>query len=418
MEALFGAAKAAAGVVTDAVLIDGDTPDTRIVLFAPKVALLSAAASPASDGEDDEVVTVDASPAKSPPPEPALKPVSLKLVLRVPLAAAAASAAPSTGKRKERPEVVAALALSAKRGTVMPAVDSWLRCDECDAWHVVPPTYAHMVPALAAGEWTCLDAPWASLECATVEDGEDGEDEDGNEVGTIAWLFKRFDGKRGSLVTLPTATPRERKKVLELTGLVVFPLDGDAAYALAQSATESGAWREQKTRRNLSGRELVAQLRLDDHDGVADLIEAQNAACLFFYGDGDGDFCDVHVDKSKDERWMARLTETPVKEHYIMIQGSDCVVYNVAMTGPFAYRGEDGTLLAQRRHAVPASSGDGDIVTLLITLAGEARDFDEEFEAQLDDIAPTVELWNDFVCGKYKRSSADISKADKIKGGA
>jgi hypothetical protein len=405
MEALFDAA---AGIVDDAVLIDGDQPKLRTLRFKPKAALLSAAASPASDVEV-EVITVDASPAPSPPSEPASKPAEHTMVLRVPLAAAAASAAPATWKRKLD---VAAPAISSKRGNV----DSWLRCDECDAWHVVPPTHAHTVHALAAGEWTCGDATWASLECATV-DGEDGEDEDGNEVGSIAWLFGRFDGKRGSLVTLPTDTAAKRKMVLKLTGLVVFPLDGEAAYTLAQSATESGEWREQKTRRNLSGHELVAQLRLDGRDGVADLIEAQDASCLFFYGDGE--YCDVHRDKSKDaERWMARLTETPNKEHYIMIQGYDGVVYNVAMTGPFAYRGEDGTLLAQRRHAVPASSGDGDIVTLLITLAGEARDFDEEFVSRLEDVEATDDLWNDFVCEKYKRSSADISKADKRKGGA
>ena len=133
-----------------------------------------------------------------------------------------------------------------------------------------------------------------------------------------------------------------RKTVLERTGLVVYPLNHDAAHALAVSATASLEWCKQKTRDNLSGRALVAQLRSDGHVDIADLIAEQDAACLFsYYEDA---WLDVHFDKSKEaERWMARLTETPEKIHVLMIQGSDDIVYKVTMTGSFVYFGELGT---------------------------------------------------------------------------
>ena len=251
------------------------------------------------------------------------------------------------------------------------------------------------------------------------EDTEgDDDEEDGVDVGTPEWLFPRFKGATGELVTLRTTMQRQRKTVLELTGLVVYPLGDDASHALAQSATESPNWAEQKTRRQLSGRELVAQLRRDDFDGMAELIAGQNASVLFFYGADE--YCDVHFDKSQeDERWMARLVETPDTIHYIMIQGRDGVVYNVEMQGSFAYYGQDGTLLSKRRHAVPMpAAGGGDVTTLLISLAVDAGDFDAQFKALLKGFEKTKELWVDFECVKYKRSSADIKLSDKVKGGA
>ena len=86
---------------------------------------------------------------------------------------------------------------------------------------------------------------------------------------------------------------------------------------------------------------------------VAKLLERQDGGCAFFYKDTD--YCIKHTDKSlTNERIMLRLTQTPTKTHYLMIEGDDHVVYNIQMQGSFVYGGrDDATILAKRPHAVP-----------------------------------------------------------------
>ena len=56
-----------------------------------------------------------------------------------------------------------------------------------------------------------------------------------------------------------------------------------------------------------------------------------------------------------NKRIMLRLTQTPTKIHYLMIEGTDRVVYNIQMQGSFAYGGrDDATILAKRHHACPS----------------------------------------------------------------
>ena len=54
----------------------------------------------------------------------------------------------------------------------------------------------------------------------------------------------------------------------------------------------------------------------------------------------DTDYCIKHKDKSMtNKRIMLRLTQTPTKIHYLMMEGAERVVYNIQMQGPFAYGG-------------------------------------------------------------------------------
>ena len=47
-----------------------------------------------------------------------------------------------------------------------------------------------------------------------------------------------------------------------------------------------------------------------------------------------------HKDKSMtNKRIMLRLTQTPTKIHYLMMEGADRLVYNIQMQGLFAYGG-------------------------------------------------------------------------------
>ena len=63
------------------------------------------------------------------------------------------------------------------------------------------------------------------------------------------------------------------------------------------------------------------------------------------------DYCIKHKDKSlTNERIMLRLTQTPTKKHYLMLEGANGVVYNIQMQGP---------LLSTAAATTPPSSPSG-----------------------------------------------------------
>jgi hypothetical protein len=71
-------------------------------------------------------------------------------------------------------------------------------------------------------------------------------------VGTAAWMHARWHGAAGPLIVLRTDTEEQRQTVYELTGVLVAPLDFEAAHTVGQSATQSTKWMQQKTRRTLN----------------------------------------------------------------------------------------------------------------------------------------------------------------------
>jgi hypothetical protein len=169
---------------------------------------------------------------------------------------------------------------------------------------------------------------------------------------------------------------------------------------MAQLASTSEEWKQQRTRRNLRLCKLVERLRDSRNDAIVDLLEKQDSGTLFAYNKSD-EYCKPHLDKStSDIRFMARFTETPSTVHAILIQAADGTVYNVEMEGAFSYRGLDGTLLSKRWHAVPLAKG-GDVMTLLLTLRTEATAFEEKFGDLLTKIPATAAPWEDIVCTKY-----------------
>ena len=61
--------------------------------------------------------------------------------------------------------------------------------------------------------------------------------------------FPRCKGKEP--IKLATRTAQERLTVLRLTGIITNPLDDEGANAMAQLASTSEEWKQQRTRRNL-----------------------------------------------------------------------------------------------------------------------------------------------------------------------
>jgi hypothetical protein len=151
-------------------------------------------------------------------------------------------------------------------------------------------------------------------------------------VGTAAWMHARWHGAAGPLIVLRTDTEEQRQTVYELTGVLVAPLDFEAAHTVGQSATQSTKWMQQKTRRTLNFNPLLEALKAGPAKPFAKLLEKQDGGCAFFYNGI------KHKDKSlTNERVMLRLTQTPKKIHYLMVEGADHIVYyNIEMKGPCA----------------------------------------------------------------------------------
>ena len=83
-------------------------------------------------------------------------------------------------------------------------------------------------------------------------------------VGTAAWMHARWHGAAGPLIVLCTDTEEQRQTVYELTGVLVAPLDFEAAHTVGQSATQSTKWMQQKTRRTLNFNPLLEALKAGD----------------------------------------------------------------------------------------------------------------------------------------------------------
>ena len=125
-------------------------------------------------------------------------------------------------------------------------------------------------------------------------------------VGTAAWMHARWHGAAGTLIVLRTDTEEQRQTVYELTGVLVAPLDFEAAHTVGQSATQSTKWMQQKTRRTLNFNPLLEALKAGPAKPFAKLLEKQDGGCAFFYNGI------KHKDKSlTNERVMLRLTQTP-----------------------------------------------------------------------------------------------------------
>jgi hypothetical protein len=265
-------------------------------------------------------------------------------------------------------------------------------------------------------------------DAAEFEGYEEEEEEQGAQkavelgtecYGTAARMYARWRGALGRLIMLPTDTEEQRQKVFELTDILVTPLDFEAAYAMGQSATQSPKWLKQKSRRTVNYRHLVEALMAGPTKPVAKLLEMQDGGCGFFY-DGE-DYCVKHVDKSStNQRVMLRLTQTPTKMHYLMIQGANRVVYNIQMQGPCAYGGlDDAAILAKRQHAVPMPEADGNgLITLLVTLTDTPLDFRTKMMAALEEVQPVEEPWAEIkTAGNRKGTFDHITKSQAIKGG-
>ena len=243
----------------------------------------------------------------------------------------------------------------------------------------------------------------------------DDDDDDESKAGTAESLCTRFPRFKGEEpIKLATKTAQERQEVVRLTGILTNPLDAEGAHAVAQLASTSESWKQQRTRRNLTLRKLVEQLR---DSRIAELLKKQDGGTLFAYNKSD-EYCKPHLDKStSDIRFMARFTETPSTVHAILIQAADGTVYNIQMEGAYSYRGLDGTLLSKRWHAVPSAKG-GDLMTLLLTLRTEATAFEKEFGELLAEMPATAAPWEDIECTKFSRSRFDhLTRSQKAKGG-
>ena len=237
--------------------------------------------------------------------------------------------------------------------------------------------------------------------------------------GTAARMHARWRGAVGRLIVLRTDTEEWRQKVYELTGVLVTPLDVEAAYAMGQSATQSPKWIQQLTRRTLSFKPLVEALKAGPTKTVAELFDKQDGGCAFFYNDAD--YCVKHMDKSlTSQRVMLRLTQTPDKMHYLMIQGANRVVYNIQFQGPCAYGGrDDATILAKRQHAVPMPEADGNgLITILMTLTDTPLDFHTKMVAALEEVQPVEEPWAEIeTAGNRKGRFDHITKSQASMGG-
>ena len=237
--------------------------------------------------------------------------------------------------------------------------------------------------------------------------------------GTAAQMHARWRGALGPLIVLPTDTVEQCQIVYELTDILVTPLDFEAAYAMGQSATQSPEWLQQRTRRSLNYRHLVEALMAGPTKPVAKLLEMQDGGCAFLY-DGE-DHCVKHFDKSSDnQRVMLRLTQTPTKMHYLMIQGANRVVYNIQFQGPCAYGGlDDAAILAKRQHAVPKAESDGNgLITILMTLTDTPLDFRTKMIAALEEVQPVKEPWAEIkTAGNRKGTFDHITKSQASKGG-
>ena len=253
------------------------------------------------------------------------------------------------------------------------------------------------------------------------EQGAQKADELGTEgYGTAARMYARWRGAVGRLIVLRTDTEEQRQKVYELTDILVTPLPFKAAYAMGQFATQSPEWLQQKTRRTLNYRHLVEALKAGPTKPVARILEKQDGGCGFFY-DGE-DFCVKHFDKSlTNQRVLLRLTQTPDKMHYLMIQGANRVVYNILMQGPCAYGGiDDAAILAKRQHAVPMPEADGNgLITILMTLTDTPLDFRTKMMAALEEVQPVEEPWAEIkTAGNRKGQWDHLTTSQRSKGGS
>jgi hypothetical protein len=265
-------------------------------------------------------------------------------------------------------------------------------------------------------------------DAAEFEGYEEEEEEEGAQkavelgtegYGTAARMYARWRGAVGRLIVLRTDTEAQRQKVYELTDVLVTPLPFKAAYAVGQSATQSPKWIKQKSRRTLNHRHLVEALKAGPTKPVAKLLEKQDGGCGFFY-DGE-DYCVKHFDKSStNQRVMLRLTQTPTKMHYLMIQGANRVVYNIQMQGPCAYGGlDDAAILAKRQHAVPMPEADGNgLITILTTLTDTPLDFRTKMMAALEEVQPVEEPWAEIkTAGNRKGKWDHLTTSQRIEGG-
>ena len=246
-------------------------------------------------------------------------------------------------------------------------------------------------------------------------------------VGNATWMHNRWRGARGKLIVLDTDTEEQREQVSMLTGLLFTPLNHEAAFAVGQSLTLSPKWLQQKTRCTLPYKHVLEALKAGPAKRLAKLLERQDGGCAFFYKDTD--YCIKHTDKSlTNERIMLRLTQTPTKTHYLMIEGGDHVVYNIQMQGSFIYGGrDDATILAKRPHAVPKPEADGNgLITILVTLMDQAqarmdqaRDIIRtKLTAALEEVEMVKEPWVNFdTAGNRKGRYDHLTQSQRRQGG-
>ena len=246
-------------------------------------------------------------------------------------------------------------------------------------------------------------------------------------VGNATWMHNRWRGALGKLIVLYTDTKEQRELVSMLTGLLFTPLNHEAAFAVGQYLTLSTKWMQQKTRCTLNFKHVLEALNAGPAKPVAKLLERQDGGCAFFYKDTD--YCIKHTDKSlTNERIMLRLTQTPTKTHYLMIEGDDHVVYNIQMQGSFVYGGrDDATILAKRPHAVPKPEADGNgLITIMVTLMDQmqahmdqARDFRTKLMAALEEVELFKEPWENFdTTGNRKGRYDHLTQSQRSQGGS
>jgi hypothetical protein len=265
-------------------------------------------------------------------------------------------------------------------------------------------------------------------DAAEFEGYEEEEEEQGAQkavelgtegYGTAARMHARWRGADGRLIVLRTDTEAQRQKVYELTDVLVTRLPFEAAYAVGQSTTQSPKWIQQKSRQTLNYGPLVEALMAGPTKPVAKLLEKQDGGCGFFYGGED--YCVKHVDKSStNQRVMLRLTQTPTKMHYLMIQGANRVVYNIQFQGPCVYGGlDDAAILAKRQHAVPMPEADGNgLITILTTLTDTPLDFRTKMMAALEEVQPVEEPWAEIkTAGNRKGPWDHLTTSQRSKGG-